>query len=67
MALPGDLDSHTKKQTTAGTSVSGASATFTGSMDTHQLHELLAMAEVSKYDLKLVSGVLTLAPKTVSY
>lgn len=57
------LDFHAK---TKGGTISGTSATFTGSLDHHQLEELMTKARVSQYDLKLVAGVLTLAPRTTS-
>jgi hypothetical protein len=57
------LDLHTKS--TGGT-VSGTSATFTNTLSHHQLEELMTKARVGNYDLKLVAGVLTLAPRTLS-
>lgn len=57
------LDFHTKSR---GGTVSGTSATFTGSLDHHALEELMTKARVGGYDLKLVAGVLTLAPRTLS-
>lgn len=59
----GHLDSHTK---TIGGTVAGTSATFAGTLDMHQIEELIVKARLARYDLKLAAGVLTLAPRTTS-
>jgi hypothetical protein len=67
LALHAELDRYVRSAVPAtAVTVTGTSATFTGTLDHHQIEELLHKAMVTRHDLKLVAGVLTLAPRTTS-
>lgn len=64
MAIHPDLDAHMKKVVgVAGYSVTGTSATVSGSLNDQRLLELQRLASQAKYDVTVVSGVVTLVPR----
>lgn len=68
MALHNELDKHVKAVAgSSGYSVSGLNATITGSLDARQLEELIDKAVVTKHEVVVVSGVVTVRPRQTSY